>query len=158
MIILILVATALSFGQATKTPPTPKPEIWERSKECAAQAEKVVIQRNLMTTPYGNPIAEWKNHYTPKYNRCYLWALYLDKDHIKSGQLTSTMLIDAFERSVLAESAGGVTSVAAACRNEAKSAECKEDARYIYKYSCTIEKEQVDCLKSEAFISEHMKN
>ncbi len=151
--IILVAAAVLSFGQMTAkkatTPPpakktapqVPMPDTWQRSKECATQAAKVMAEanrRDIATT--GEGTLHWENHYSPKYNRCFIKATYV-LAHAKEGggkdrPMFTTQLIDAFERVLLAESAGvGPTSG-----------------------FCSIDGKTADCDKAASFISERMKN
>jgi len=154
-----MTAMLLLGGQASKptAPPAPKPDTWERSKECATQAEKVVAERNLSTAKYGSSIAQWENHYSVKYNRCYLRVFYLGdkRDHAPS----SSILLDAFERSELAASAVGISAaVVQACSGDPNRVECEKNTRAAFEGFCSIDGQQADCTKAQDFIAEHMKN
>ena len=140
-IILVAVA-AVSFGQtATKkaAPMPPKSDAWQKSKECANQAEKVMADNDRRATAMGLPgSAGWTNHYSPKYDKCFVSAEYVNKDGGigKNGPMFTTSLIDAFERSFLATSASvGPTEGL-----------------------CQIDHKPVACAKAEDFIAERMKN
>jgi hypothetical protein len=97
--LIVLLATALaSLGQtATKktTQPASKPDTWQKSKECAAQAEKAA-----MAMGFSNG-SGWTNHYSPKYNRCFV-QFSMPSDSGKTGDLR-ILLEDAFEKSLLAD-------------------------------------------------------
>jgi|SRR5579862_4061932 len=108
----IIVAAVLSFGQTTakkETPPTTKnaiapaakPDTWQRSKECAVQAEKVVADWPKRT---GGTPADWHNHYSPKYEKCFVTLDFsqFSKDEKSFPSIFSTALIDAFERAPIA--------------------------------------------------------
>ncbi|HEY6345103.1 MAG TPA: hypothetical protein VIY49_26700 [Bryobacteraceae bacterium] len=155
---LIITATAVSFGQtATQKAPTapPKPDTWERSKECAAQAEKVVADRDRRTAAFGGHSADWTNHYSPKYNRCFVTVLYMadPKTAVKGAPVFNSFLIDAFERSSVASSAC-CGSPEILCH----SGEDAESCRRIWQSACKIEDQETDCEKAKQFIEEHMKN
>jgi hypothetical protein len=143
ILVLILVgAVVLSFGQTTtkKVPAAPaKSDNWQKSKECANQAEKVMADNDRRASAMGLPgSAGWTNHYSPKYDRCFVSAEYINKDGGvgKDGPMFSTSLIDAFERSFLATSA----SVGPA------------------EGFCQIDHKPVACAKAETFIADRMKN
>jgi hypothetical protein len=68
----------------------PKPD-WERMKECAAQAEKIMARPDMR----GQDLIQ--AHYSPKYGRCFLLTSYR-----KDGSIDQE-LIDAFELRVLAD-------------------------------------------------------
>ena len=88
---IILAAAVLSFGQTTdkktvapSTKKTGSPaanllDTWQRTKECAAQAEKIAAgwPQRIGATP-----DDWHNHYSPKYDRCFvtLYFTQLSKD------------------------------------------------------------------------------
>lgn len=79
--LIILAFAVLSFGQTTdrkapeptaRRPPhgPPKPDTWQKSKECAAQTEKVVAGW------FKHP-DDWQNHYSPKYDKCFVSLCFL---------------------------------------------------------------------------------
>jgi hypothetical protein len=162
---------ALTFGQTPakketpppvkKTAPPAAPDLWERSKECAAQAEKMIAAHDAeMVALLGAKHSDrWSNHYSPRYDRCFVESIYLPqaKDIVKGGPVTFTTLFDAFERSDLASTAVGLAPEIA-CRNEQNSEQCLEIARNIWKSSCRIDNQPTDCAKAKQFIAEHMKN
>jgi hypothetical protein len=117
----------------------PKSDAWQKSKECANQAEKVMADNDRRATAMGLPgSAGWTNHYSPKYDKCFVSAEYVNKDGGigKNGPMFTTSLIDAFERSFLATSASvGPTEG-----------------------FCQIDHKPVACAKAEDFIAERMKN
>jgi hypothetical protein len=126
-------------------------------KECAAQAEKVMTDRDLRTIASGGTRADWTNHYSPKYKRCFVSAYYFSNEPIKGGPQTYTILIDAFERSNLASTASGVEAETA-CRGQEKPADCEATAHKLWGIACKIEDEPTDCAKAKQFIEGHMKN
>lgn len=71
--------------------------------------------------------------------------------------LTTTRLIDAFERSTVASTAIGLRPEIA-CRDQEKPAECEETARSVWQQACSIEEEPTDCAKAKQFIEDHMRN
>jgi hypothetical protein len=130
----ILVAVAVpSFGQTSARKATAPSDTWQRSKECASQAEK------LKDSYVHN--AGWTNHYSPKYEKCFALYVFMtsvkdedSKDHV----LVSKNLIDAFEQSDVA------------------SADTSSPPGYLAK--CSIGHNWQDCEKVIQFIDEHMKN
>ena len=89
---IILAAAVLSFAQApTKktTPAQAKPDTWQKSKDCAAQTEKVMKDKTGFT-----------NHYSPKYNRCFISELTRAPGERAGKDYPETVnqLIDAFEK------------------------------------------------------------
>ena len=67
-----------------------------------------MTERNLRANAAGGTgTGDWTNHYSPKYNRFFIAAIYLeDPKTVKGGPFFRTSLIDAFERSQIAASAG----------------------------------------------------
>jgi hypothetical protein len=169
----IAVATLL-FGQtAKKAAPgrlPEKPDTWQRSKECATQAEKMIAARDLRSVSFGGPrVASWTNHYSPKYSRCFVSVSYFDgATPPPKGMpwLSSTILIDAFERSTVASTATDLAPPAEiACGDQQEPAECdamreamRESVRIMWQTFCNIEKEPTDCAKAKEFIEDHMRN
>src|ERR1700720_2942450 len=146
---IILAAVVLSFGtccEKATAPATNKaasqatPDTWQRSKECATQAEKVIAASDREELAKGFPAAmQWENHYSPKYDKCFVSAVYMEKSKRPSGEAFSfiaTILTDAFERHSLATSAS-----------------LEEPAGI-----CNIDGTNADCTQVEAFITDHMKN
>ena len=131
--ITLVTGAVLSFGQATNKkaiPPAAKPDTWQKSKECAAQSEKLVGEWDRDGLSKGVPKTVWTNHYSPKYNRCFLQTFDAPANK-PSGRRTT--LMDAFERSSLAE------------------------LDFANQF-CQIEFQDAPCGKVADFISEHMKN
>jgi hypothetical protein len=136
------------------------PDNWQKMKDCAVQAEKAVAERNRRSTSFeGNGSDWWSNHYSPKYNRCFLKAEFLvvGKDGVKGGPMFYASLIDAFEQVDLASSASG-PSAQSLCRNEEDPKGCERGAAIVWSGACKIEGEQIDCAKARQFIDEHTKN
>lgn len=138
---ILAVVTAPSFSEtavaqtpAKKTPSKhTKPDTWKKSKECADQAEKVI-------TDWDDTAVFWRNHYSPKYNQCFL--LISRQIELKDwiGPVLTDTLYDAFERLTLATSIASPVppQVAALCSTD-------DDAK-------------ADCKTAADFITEHMKN
>ena len=130
-----------------------------RIQECAAQAEQVVADRNRISVAVdGHGVYSWSNHYSPKYNRCFVKLDYvLDvKTGVKGGPSLITNLVDAFERTTVAVAAGGV-SPKLFCRNEDNPAECERNAALAWESFCETD-HPTDCATAKDFITEHMKN
>src|ERR1035441_7761963 len=55
---------------------------YQRMKECAEQADKVVKRRGWVEGQRTGDISiiDWQNHYSPKYGRCFIQANY--KNHL----------------------------------------------------------------------------
>jgi hypothetical protein len=142
-VVSIIFGAVLSFGQTTTKKDTSQAataDAWQKSKECASQAEKTMADFDRRSVAAGGAgFVDWKNHYSPKYNRCFITADYVSPAKDGGGKYVpffSTELIDAFERSILANSASGGPTDG----------------------FCDIDHEPVDCAKAASFISEHMKN
>ncbi|MGA2878494.1 MAG: hypothetical protein ABSG13_06050 [Bryobacteraceae bacterium] len=141
---LLVAAAGLSFGQSTKkaVPPAPKADTWQKSKECASLAEKAFAEFDRRVTAGGSHgFRDWQNHYSAKYNKCFIAAnydVYIWEGGGKDSPLSFTELIDAFERSVLAISAPVGLGPA--------------------DWLCNIDQEPADCVQAASFIKEHMKN
>jgi hypothetical protein len=155
-----------SSGQPTKSAEQKqtsksKPDNWQKMKDCAAQAEKAMEERNRRSVSFGGHGSDgWSNHYSPKYNRCFLKAEYMlvaAKDAVKGGPSFYAYLIDAFEQVDLASSATG-PSARFLCRDEEDPKECEGRAAILWNSACKIDGEEIDCAKAKQFIDEHMKN
>jgi len=167
--IFLSAGSLLSQSQSSPAPTksndqkqTPKtaPDNWQKMKDCAAQSEKAMAERDRRSISFGGHGSdEWSNHYSPKYNRCFAKAEYLvsTKDAVKGGPNLLTHLMDAFEQVTLASSASG-PSPQFQCRNEPDPKACERSAATLWDIFCKIEDEQVDCAKAKQFIEEHMKN
>lgn len=108
------------------------PDTWQKSKECAAQAEKVVAEMRQPLQEHEKFI--WSNHYSPKYNKCFLWI----ETSLPIGDrkvAASTVLEDAFERYPEA-----LMMIGEAGQN------------------CQIGAERAECATVKAFIAEHLTN
>jgi hypothetical protein len=68
-------------------------DTWERTKECAAQAERAAKGAGWDKNP---EVMGWENHYSSKYERCFVGVSWVQP----SGETTE--LYDAFERKNLA--------------------------------------------------------
>jgi hypothetical protein len=150
----------LLLGQPQKKSAPVKTDTWQKSKECSVQAEKVMANLDQQSVARGGtPASSWTNHYSPKYNRCFIRGEYLldAKSTVKGGPFAYARLLDAFERSALAVTAYGLSSHLA-CRSESNPDECEQSAALAWKIFCKIDDEDVDHATAEAFITEHMKN
>lgn len=137
---ILIFLFALPVLPQSATPPAAKTgdDLWQKTKDCAAQAEKLMAYFNSRSSDGGS--SDWQNHYSPKYDKCFVSASYTlsEKDRGgKPGPFFLTMLYDAFERSTLAKSATGEKTEA---------------------WGCRILEKYVDCGEAEKFITEHMKN
>jgi len=155
-LITLALAASLTFSQATAPKPAlkPSPDTWERSKECAAQAEKVVAERKTGPLIGGNVTLHWQNHYSPTYNRCFLRLAYFDG---AATPMATLFLIDAFERSELAESVNGFACRAAG-KSEREKADCEELIQAVTAAWCSIGNDRVDSAKAQFFINGHTKD
>jgi hypothetical protein len=133
------------------------PDNWGKMKDCAEQAVKAMAERDRRNIALGVHGSDgWSDHYSAKYNRCFVKAEYLaaSKD-VKNGPFLITVLIDAFELANLATAKSG-TSPELSCRNEQDPKACERAAAPLW--SCEIEGENSECMKARQFIDEHMKN
>jgi hypothetical protein len=104
--------------------------IWQRDKDCALQAERVAARLELEETRYKSTwILNWDNHYSAKYQRCFMRVRYTGG---------SDALYDVFENSQVAS-----------CSNarDAPFCDIKED-----------QQRRGDCKACFAYIEERMKN
>jgi hypothetical protein len=128
--------------------PAPKTDNWQRIKECATQAEKVVQESHIdrdneagaVVAGQHVPLTNWENHYSPTYGRCYL-AIHTNRSLLDGAGKTFPKvewhLLDPFERSTVAWAFwDGPTDPS----------------------MCSIEGKVTDCEKVRGFISEHLKN
>jgi hypothetical protein len=158
----IAVATLL-FGQAPKKAAPgrlpEKPDTWQRSKECATQAEKMMADRDARLVAGGGLRAEsWTNHYSPKYARCFVSAHYANE--------TSARLIDAFERVEVAATISELPKPQKiTCQTPEELADCeglreavREAERALWGTLCNIDGKPADCAKAKEFIEDHMRN
>jgi hypothetical protein len=106
-----------------------------KSRECSEQAEKMMARRDDHMVASGvKPAVGWTNHYSPKYDKCFVSAIYFSGDG-KETPFSSTVLMDAFERNIVATYASvGPTQG-----------------------FCDVEEQKVDCASAKAFLDEHMK-
>ena len=99
-------------------PPEPQKSAndWQRMKQCAEQTDRVAKragwaegQRNGEVTTMG-----WQNHYSPKYERCYILVNYVNHRAEKNGDLPLLYdeLFDAFEGGLLSVCTDAVNSKA----------------------------------------------
>lgn len=152
MVALVGMTVLLGAQALPKNPTHPKADTWERSKECAAQAEKIMADPNLFIKRPD----DWRNHYSRKYDKCLVLIHFstLSKDEKAFPTVFATTLYDAFERSELA----------ASCTVLLKRLDCLEQVMKAVgtlsnpESYCGIDDKPVECTKAEAFIYEHMKN
>jgi hypothetical protein len=161
---IVFSAEQSSPGSPTKTTEQKQtskaaPDNWGKMKDCAEQAVKAMVELDRQNMSRGARASDgWSNHYSPKYNRCFVKAEYIaatDKDAVKGGPFLRTRLIDAFELANVALSSTGV-SPEVLCRLDVDPKECERRASGLW--ICQIEEEKSDCAKVEQFINEHMKN
>jgi hypothetical protein len=140
-VLLLIATTGFALGQAKPEAQTAaKADNWERSTQCAAQAERVVADRDRGSVKIGMlPADRWTNHYSPKYNRCFVSIEYY-RSGASGSSVFWTFLLDAFERAELAISYATVPAT---------------DTGGV---RCTIDGKRADCKGAADFIAEHMKN
>jgi hypothetical protein len=62
-----------SAGPTTTTPPAPVIDAWERSRQCANEAERLATRVQREAAPYRGPkVIGWTNHYNRSDGRCYV--------------------------------------------------------------------------------------
>jgi hypothetical protein len=133
-------ATAPIAKKETATP-VAKPNLWQRGKECADQAEKVMA--DIKTTAL--KISSWENHYSPKYDKCFV--SYFGTDSLQDVAIFTHTLIDGFERATLAY----VWKRYPVTGGSIQLGKLEGAVR-------SIDSEDVNCEKAGQFIDEHMKN
>ena len=100
---MIFIAAMFSLAQTSVKKGSPpaqmldpsKPDTWEKMRECAAQAEKVRPGEAAENSGI------YTNHYSPKYDRCYVRITWV----IKKGEKVlgqRIRLLDAFEHDTMA--------------------------------------------------------
>ena len=122
----ILLATLMATGLAAQQKKSADKDNWQRTKECAAQAEKAANRMDEELI---------RNHYSAKYERCFMLTLAKDSDHVFRHTLS-----DAFEGTLLALT---ITDY----RKETKP----EDRR-----ACSISDLSNNCSEVEAYIEQHL--
>jgi hypothetical protein len=107
-------------------------------------AEKVMANLKSTSGPFAPvSVLNWENHYSPKYEKCFVSETHMIAGKDNVVQVGMTELRDAFERSVLASSAVSLSGTSG-----------EEVAMEL----CRIDHERVDCGRARQFIDEHMKN
>jgi hypothetical protein len=105
--IVLSVSAVLAFAQSAPkkaTPPSAKADTWQKSKECAQQAEKLMAEwhRPSEERPGKSGISPFsENHYSPKYNRCFIKYTHEIKVKDQPGTVFEHILYDAFEKTTL---------------------------------------------------------
>jgi hypothetical protein len=117
--LLAVVLIALTVVGSLTAQEKPK-DNWERTKACAAQAEKVARE---------NEYALIQNHYSPKYEKCYMHVSYI----VEWGYRA---VIDAFEQKYLTLESMG------------------KDKRSCWVYE--LGAKQVPCPVLEDYVSDHL--
>ena len=110
---------AVVSGQKTPAKPEDRPESdsWTRSRQCAEQAERVA-KREEQSSDTFIVIMGWSNHYSPKFQRCFVQVTYLNKDAKANPKLKLIMhsLFDAFEnREIASYTDASTPDAAGAC-------------------------------------------
>ncbi len=92
----------------TKTPPPDlvvphavhQYDSWERMKECTEQVDRIAKEEGLVEGE-GSSIAiilSWQNHYSPKYERCYMQVTVLYTEKNSKLSYVYNEVYDAFEK------------------------------------------------------------
>lgn len=74
-------------------------DVWERSRQCAADAERLAsrLQREAAQYDRGPKVIEWNNHYNRKESRCYVVIVNYNSTAKGSAPLYHRELYDAVE-------------------------------------------------------------
>lgn len=82
-----------------------KGEDWQRTKECAEQADRIATRNGWVIgqRTEDHTVMGWRNHYSPKYGRCYILVSYMNRAALKDRDrpLLFDELFDAFEGRLL---------------------------------------------------------
>ena len=183
----ILAVASLLSAQTPAKKPSAKPDTWERSKECAAQAEKVVADWSKRT---GSAPEDWQNHYSPKYGKCFvlIGSVQPSADRNSFPTVYSEALFDAFEHSrAIAHDCevSGHDDCVDYLNSRMRAAQLESISEKLYGKAfadtntsekekvrdiaskvdlmpssnrCGIDLKDAECSKAKAFISERMKN
>ena len=95
---------------------------YQRSKECATQAEKLARQEGLSIV---------RNHYSQKYNGCFALLVWINNDN---DLISIYSLFDAFEHSVLAEEDHNYSKNSHKCTVGKQSYPCAQVEQYVENY------------------------
>ena len=89
----------------------PKKDNWQRMKECAEQAERMIRSQGIVVGKQkgDSTITGYEDHYSQKYERCFMTTSTINYAAGTPGNptlvITTTDLYDAFEGKLLATSA-----------------------------------------------------
>ena len=98
--------TAKSAATQPSTEKPPPINLWERSRQCAEQAGRVITRKEAeLRANRDVRLNKWENHYNTERERCYVRVSYLVVRPVPNSGLPSTFdeLIDAFENRTIAE-------------------------------------------------------
>ena len=152
-VVVLTAAAGCSTGATTPTAPEQaateaqrvKDRVWARAKDCADQAERAARRQNWVE---GGKFYFWTstgytNHYSPKYDRCYVAVSYSNEDaKANPGPTQQELLFDAFENRLLAT-----------CSSSASA-----DLRSFYCNVGDNSEKDGDCGVCGEFIKEHLDN
>ncbi|MGD1097011.1 MAG: hypothetical protein ABSB35_34105 [Bryobacteraceae bacterium] len=116
---------------------TGKGNNWDRMMQCATRADQWTAAVGLVEGKrQGNvEILGWENHYSPKYERCYLLVSYLNKGgkaEPPGDPISYKELWDAFERKLLATCTGPQFGTSGFCSIEGeKGFDCATCQQFI---------------------------
>lgn len=99
--------TVATPPSTTNGPVTPAINLWERTRQCADHAERVVaeLRRSSDRNPREPSIFQWSNHYNRREERCYVEVNFFDptaKDKRGVAAIFYRELYDAVEHSRMA--------------------------------------------------------
>jgi hypothetical protein len=155
MVLLLALIVASVCAQTPKeqsaTPSHQESDTWERSRECATQADKVMAdkkqedQRAQEADPSDTRSHEWINHYSPKFDKCFIRDRQI---HFEDKYLVDTVeLIDAFERSILASRRASGSALS--CQIRGGTAGCDSWNQFVIDH---MQNQEVDHLKETSAI------
>jgi hypothetical protein len=120
----------------------PAANVWERSRQCAEQTEKV-IKRVEAERSADVGLVGWQNHYSPKYERCFVHLSYVNRKAKELGlPVTFDELDDAFENKLLAVATGVIRA---------------KNAEWYCSITDGVTDSNGDCAAARAYIDERMK-
>lgn len=109
---------------------------WERMKECAAQTDSLAGREGWVRGDTKSHVTteDWSNHYSPKYERCYVEVSY--RNHLaekdKDLPLLYFELWDAFEGKLVASCTNASTAGASiVCESESKFGDCRACRQFV---------------------------
>jgi|GEM_PF-4690924 len=114
MLAFLIALAATAVAQSADT--------WEKKKQCADQADKVMASKPQPPDSPGHQ-SGWRNHYSPARDQCFLeiWTAHTEGKRILE---TTTELLDAFERETIAYMVIGESPESWKCSVASKPVDC----------------------------------